>query len=710
MKNWAPISGDPRCEPEEPLQSPSSDTRAGGYDAPAPRPTAEGSGEAAPDEAVEPALPERIGRYRVLGHLGKGGFADVYLARRSGSNDLVALKVLRQDIAREVERQVRTRFLAEERITRTIQHPAIVEIWETSAEDASPCFLAMDYVEGRSFCEHFWPDDYDVESEGGEPPGDLAKDGRAGRAEKSHWEDPRPAAFDDGSDLPDLFEVARLGHQVAEALAAAHAKQIVHRDLKPDNVLVTLSPPSGRPQVRILDFGIAKAPLSLFAPAQAVSVTRYFTELGTVMGSPPFMAPEQNGAAHTVTGKADVFALGAMLLVTVRHLDESDLRDQPDALTQPEILAGFLDRRPPLPAAWKSLFRLLLTPAPETRPDMREASRLLQRLAQKNSEFGAAVEDWLRRGRVPKVRRLTRLLRWADQAPELTREEMQFVRQAPLVRLERSRRRVAASLLGLPLAALAGMVLQQGPNGLVFQGAPPAGPPSVPEGWAPGTWLPRAWASADWLPKLLAPSAPAATPPLPSPETTNLDLEHASGEPGGSSGKPSTPARGARTNSGSGLGHEDEMALAKTREQLAQCEKVRDAADSRLRTVEERLVSSEALKRELERQVATLTSEVSAAEEEAAQARAEMALVQTENTAQKQQAFTCQQALESKTQQLSESMDRWRLCARSLRQQKPPAATRRPPEHPAGSPAATDPETEGGPEPDFSGDDLTPSG
>jgi serine/threonine-protein kinase len=98
--------------------------------------------------------PIRIGRYRLLKQVGEGAFAKVYFARDEETQAPVARKVLRDDIDPSNAEQVRVRVLAEERISKAIDHRYVVEISETSEPEARPCFLAMDFIQGRSFCQY----------------------------------------------------------------------------------------------------------------------------------------------------------------------------------------------------------------------------------------------------------------------------------------------------------------------------------------------------------------------------------------------------------------------------------------------------------------------------------------------------------------------------------------------------------------------------
>ncbi|HLV21729.1 MAG TPA: serine/threonine-protein kinase, partial [Polyangiaceae bacterium] len=359
--------------------------------------------------------PTELGRYRIVQRVGQGAFSQVYFARDRETLAPLALKVLREDIDPSIAEQVRIRFLAEEKISKAIAHPSIVNILTTSEPGVRPCFIAMEFVAGVSFSEH------------------LRR-----LSQPSGSERPSRAAF--------LMEVARLSHQVAAAMARAHAKGIVHRDLKPDNVLVVRDADDRPPSVRILDFGIAKAPVELFSMASAPSVTRYWTELGTVMGSLPFMAPEQNGAAHDVTGQADVFALGVMLFVSLFGA-EGRLMETSGRELEPTDLERAIAVSPPLPTAWEGLVRRMLERDPKKRPSMGEVAIRLQRLARADDAFGAAVEGFIRRGRVPRARQLVRFLNWAETADYLTEDELLFLKRAPVHKLKSYRRATASALL-----------------------------------------------------------------------------------------------------------------------------------------------------------------------------------------------------------------------------------------------------------------------
>ena len=209
----------------------------------------------APDE---PAPPERIGPYRVLGRLGRGGMGEVLLAERADGlfEQRVAIKLLRRGMASD---EVLSRFSRERRILARLEHPHIARLLDGGAtEDGRPYFV-MELVEGEpitSYC-------------------------------RSH--------------SLGVDERLRLLQDCCDAVAAAHRNLVVHRDLKPSNVLVTTGG-----DVKLLDFGIAK----LLGPddtGEAAAETR--TELRLL--TPAYAAPEQI-LGEPVTTATDVWALGAL--------------------------------------------------------------------------------------------------------------------------------------------------------------------------------------------------------------------------------------------------------------------------------------------------------------------------------------------------------------------------------------------------------------
>jgi tRNA A-37 threonylcarbamoyl transferase component Bud32 len=206
------------------------------------------------------ALPARIGAFRVLSELGRGGMGIVYEAEDEKLLRTVALKLLPADVADDPAR--RARFLREARAAAALHHPNIATIFQIEdAEDGRP-FIVMELVRGKSLR-------------------DVLRRGP-----------------------PALGECMRIASSVAAALAAAHAVGIVHRDLKPENVVV-----SREGKVKLLDFGIAKALATRAALDTGVDGV---TATGQVVGTAGYAAPEQVEGQES-DQRVDVFAFGVLL-------------------------------------------------------------------------------------------------------------------------------------------------------------------------------------------------------------------------------------------------------------------------------------------------------------------------------------------------------------------------------------------------------------
>ena len=195
------------------------------------------------------------GRYRIDRELGQGGMATVFLAQDVRHDRMVALKVLRPELAAVIGAE---RFLAEIKTTASLQHPHILPLHDSGEADGT-VFYVMPYVEGESL------------------------------RDRLNHEKQLPVA-----------DAIRIAREIASALDYAHRHNIVHRDIKPENILLHDG------QALVADFGIS------LAVSRSDSNTR-MTETGMSLGTPSYMAPEQAMGEREITQKADIYALGAVL-------------------------------------------------------------------------------------------------------------------------------------------------------------------------------------------------------------------------------------------------------------------------------------------------------------------------------------------------------------------------------------------------------------
>lgn len=279
--------------------------------------------EVAPVSAVcHAAQPADAGRYVVEAELGQGGMGSVYRARDRVLGRSVALKQLFPELL--ANRELAQRFEQEARVLAQLAHPHIVQIFDLVVEP-SGMWMAMELIDGGSL-------DDKIERDGALP----------------------------------LKEALRLALQMAEALAYAHAQGVVHRDFKPGNVMLTSSG-----HVKVADFGLAKL-------LQQQGDTK-LTQPGAVMGSPPYMSPEQ-ATAGAVDVRTDIYAFGITLF-------EMLTGSVPFTGELTEVLIAHLTRKPEFPAAIAAklpepLVALVLHTL-EKRPEDRPASMadVLERLA-----------------------------------------------------------------------------------------------------------------------------------------------------------------------------------------------------------------------------------------------------------------------------------------------------------------------------------------
>src|SRR5262245_31078673 len=218
----------------------------------------------------------RVHHYQVLSLLARGGMGEVYKARDTRLNRNVAIKIVHERFGLRFEREARA--------ISSLNHPHVCTLY-----DVGPNYLVMELVEGETL---------------------------AARLEKRK--------------LP-LELVLRYGAEIADALAAAHAKGIIHRDLKPGNVMITKS------GVKVLDFGLARAPED-----------ETLTSSLAPMGTPAYMAPEQR-EGKKCDARTDIYALGLLLheAVTGKRLvagQPANLADVPEKTAH--VIARCLEQDP----------------------------------------------------------------------------------------------------------------------------------------------------------------------------------------------------------------------------------------------------------------------------------------------------------------------------------------------------------------------------
>lgn len=278
--------------------------------------------ESGETSGISGALPLRIGRYRVTGLLGRGAMGMVYMGHDEAIDRAVAIKTIHRRLLRgEDSAEWLERFRREVRAAGRCLHPNIVTVFEYGEENEAP-YIVMEYVQGREL--------------------------------RDYLKDRQP--------MP-LRNVVAIILQVLQALGHAHTHGVVHRDIKPGNIILL-----GDGQVKVTDFGIARLDLS-----------DNLTQVGTAVGTPGYMAPEQF-SGQDIDRRADLYAAAVVLfemLTGARPFNgrgTSELMYQ--VLNEPPLPATRLNPR--LPAELDALFAKGLAKLPDQR--FQQASEFISAL------------------------------------------------------------------------------------------------------------------------------------------------------------------------------------------------------------------------------------------------------------------------------------------------------------------------------------------
>ena len=252
-----------------------------------------------------------FGRYQIEAELGRGAMGTVYRAVDPLLERTVAIKTLNPDLPGDTLAEVKARFLREARSAGKLNHPNVVTIYDVGEADGI-AYIAMEFLDGRSLRE----------------------------------------VLDANTMLP-IYTIADIAAQIADALDYAQRNGIVHRDVKPANIMI-----SRMGHAKLADFGLAYVQSSTM------------TQVGTVLGTPKYLSPEQV-LGQPVDGRADIFGLGVVLFEMLTrktpferpHMTVASLLQ--NIVTEPAPSAVALNRE--IPAAFDSILARALAKRPEDR-------------------------------------------------------------------------------------------------------------------------------------------------------------------------------------------------------------------------------------------------------------------------------------------------------------------------------------------------------
>jgi serine/threonine-protein kinase len=267
---------------------------------------------------------DAVSTYLLVRQIAVGGMGEVYEGRHQLSGERVAVKRVRAELADDPD--VARRFASEAEAALRIMHPGVVEVLESGHDDGGRAYFVMEYLDGQTLA----------------------------------------TCLEQNGVLP-VTEVAKIGAELAETLAAAHSAGVIHRDIKPANIVLCSKGSGSGIRVKLLDFGVAKI------------ANTFNTRLGRLIGTPWYMSPEQVGGAKQADPRSDIYSLGCVLY-------EMTCGRVPFSGDFSAVLVGHQHEKPLPPCYFRSVPRALedlilrmLRKSPDMRPQtMAEIAKLLR--------------------------------------------------------------------------------------------------------------------------------------------------------------------------------------------------------------------------------------------------------------------------------------------------------------------------------------------
>lgn len=275
-----------------------------------------------------------VGRFTILGRLGRGSMGAVYRARQEAVGRDVALKIVRPD--RAYDSETKARFEREARAISLLTSPNTVTAFDFGEAEDGSWFLAMEMLEGESVGDR------------------LRREGRI-----------------------DWVDAVRFANDALRSLSEAHSKGIVHRDLKPDNLFLARLPEAGssrREICKVLDFGIAK-----WQRTDDEKIDQLETQAGTVFGTPRYMSPEQ-AQGVVLDARSDLYSLGVLLyqMLTGRapFIDDDAVVVMARHIKDDPLPFADVAAHAKIPPSVEAVVRRALAKLPEGRPQTAEQMSL----------------------------------------------------------------------------------------------------------------------------------------------------------------------------------------------------------------------------------------------------------------------------------------------------------------------------------------------